>query len=96
MMRSTLSGDLGVPRAGLRFTLEMRPDEVEWSGYVAARTDAAWKGLSWAQSIYGSKTGLRQARVAIEVQLVPEQNSGDAAEALPFLGSAAVYYELKK
>jgi hypothetical protein len=96
MMRSTLSGDVGVPRAGLRFTLEMRPDEVEWSGYLAARSDAAWKSLSWAQGIHGSKTGLRQARVAIEVQLVPEQNSGDATEALPFLGSAAVYYELKK
>jgi hypothetical protein len=97
-MRACTSHDLGAPKPGVRFVSTMRPSETEWSQYQAATL--AWNDLSWAQGIYGTQRGLRQVHVAVELQIIPEDEDDAFASpdssAVPFLGSAAKYYELQK
>lgn len=85
-------------RAAVRFESRLRPSADEWSQYQAA--GLAWDRLSWVQGIYGSQTGLRQAWLRIELQLMPGTTaaSGDPGgqQAIPFLGSAALYYEMHR
>jgi hypothetical protein len=57
-----------------------------------------WIDLPWPQGMGAANSGLRQVWVRIELQLMPgaaAANSGKG-DPLPFLGSAAMYYELKK
>jgi hypothetical protein len=97
-MRACTSHDLGAPKPGIRFVSTMRPSATEWSQYQAATL--AWNDLSWAQGIYGTQRGLRQVHVAVELQIIPEDEDDAFASpdssAVPFLGSAAKYYELQK
>jgi hypothetical protein len=71
------------PRAAVRFEAEYRPAD---------------GSADWVQGVQGSDVGLCQAWLRIELQLVPESetNAGAGASsgrhAIPFLGSAAVYY----
>ncbi|RIK79257.1 MAG: hypothetical protein DCC68_13630 [Planctomycetota bacterium] len=96
LLRSCTSHDLGPPKPAVRFTLTMRPSATEWSQYQASTL--AWSDLSWAQGIYGTKRGLRQVRVTCELQIIPDDDDDGVASpetsAVPFLGSAAMYYEL--
>ena len=70
-------------------------DELYYYRYGAAQ----WDNLPWVQDIRGSQTGLRQSWCSFEIQLMPGE---DAAEnpsreaAIPFFGSGALYYEIKK
>jgi hypothetical protein len=46
--------------------------------------------------MYSSTSGMRQSWLRIEMQLLPGLNSEDTTgqAAIPFLGSAALYYNL--
>ena len=88
----------GARRGAVRFQSRLRPSAAEWTDYQDGNVN--WEDLSWVQGIYGSKTGLRQAWVRMEIQLMPgqaaiERNAG-SQEAIPFLGSAAIYYPLHR
>lgn len=85
-------------RAAVRFETRLRPSQSEWSDYAAGTL--GWDELAWVQGIYGSQTGLRQLWVRIELQLMPGEESIAAnptgEQAVPFLGSAALYYGLHR
>jgi len=85
-------------RGALRFESRLRPSSEEWAAYEAG--DLAWDHLAWVQGIYGSRTGLRQAWIRTEMQLLPGENPTDQndsnQQAIPFYGSATLYYELHR
>jgi prepilin-type N-terminal cleavage/methylation domain-containing protein len=88
----------GSPRlaAAIRFDQQSRPDDTQWAEYKAGTR--TWENLDWVQSIYGTKTGLRQSWCRIELQLQPvtEQDLDqiNAQTTLTFFGSAAVYQKM--
>ncbi len=88
----------GSLRGAARFEVRLRPSAADWDAYKAGTT--AWKDLPWVQGIYGSQAGMRQVWVRTELQLVPGSewtaSNPAAAEAVPFFGSAALYYQLPK
>ncbi len=90
--------DGSATRGALRFEVELAPTAEQWKSYQAS--ELSWDELSWAQGVYGSQTGLRQSWVRYEIQLTPGDYASDASNnsdlAMPFLGSATLYYELKK
>ena len=81
-------------RGAVRFHVVLRPSDDDWTGYQNG--ELPWSELPWAQSIRGTKVGLRQAWCRMELQLMPGEGAtaidpeGDAA--LTFFGSAAIYY----
>ncbi len=83
-------------RGAVRFESRLRPSADEWSRYRAGTL--AWKKLSWVQGICGWKTGLSQAWVRIELQLVPAGSTGlgdtEGQPAVAFFGSATLYHEV--
>jgi len=82
-----------VGQAAVRFETRLRPSAQQWKDYKDGNT--AWEDLPWVQGIYGSQTGLRQVWLRTELQLLPDQNTVVSAEqAIPFFGSAALYYEM--
>lgn len=86
------------PRGAVRFESRLLPSAAEWQQYRSGTL--AWRKLSWVQGIYGAQTGLRQAWLRIELQLVPEGATGlgSAGQQQPvvFFGSAARYYEMHR
>ena len=95
---SLTDGASTVRRSALRFEVELAPTRSQWSSYQAGTTN--WSDLSWAQGIYGLTTGMRQSWVRYEIQLTPgdygDESENNVELALPFLGSATLYYELNK
>lgn len=92
---ASISG--GTTRGCVRFICTVRPTHEEWTDFK--NDDLDWDEIAWAQEIYGSQTGLRQSWCRFELQLMPgeeavQQPAGKTA--LPFFGSAAIYYELHK
>jgi hypothetical protein len=85
-------------RAAVRFECQLRPSAADWAAYKAGTL--AWDKLPWVQGIGSSKTGLRQAWLRIELQMMPgAEAAGDdpgGQQAIPFFGSAALYYELNR
>ncbi len=82
-------------RGAARFETRLRPSAADWAAYKAGST--AWSNLPWVQGIYGTKAGLRQVWVRMELQFSPGTEwieSNAAASAIPFFGSAALYYNL--
>jgi hypothetical protein len=93
---SATSSGSNLQRAAVRFHHELRPTTAELAAYRAGTR--AWKDLAWPQGLYSSQTGIRQAWVRIEIQLLPSGDDLTAAlnqQAIAFLGSAAVYYQLR-
>jgi prepilin-type N-terminal cleavage/methylation domain-containing protein len=91
---STSTGGSGL-RGAVRFETRLRPSANDWASYKTGGT--TWMNLPWVQGIYGSQAGLRQVWVRTELQLVPGVTwveSSQAADAVPYLGSAALYYQL--
>lgn len=83
-------------RGAVRFESRLRPSAAEWASYQSGARD--WDELSWVQGIYGSQSGLRQAWLRTELQLIPGKTAASGAGgqlAIPFLGSAAVYYPMR-
>ena len=79
-------------RGAVRFESRLRPSEKELASYTAAELD--WEQMTWPQNIHSSETGLRQAWLSFEIQIMPEGVAG--AEAVPFFGSASLYYDIKR
>ncbi|MFH1919679.1 MAG: prepilin-type N-terminal cleavage/methylation domain-containing protein [Planctomycetota bacterium] len=79
----------------VRFEVLVRPSDAQW-----ADAGIPWEQLPWVQGIYGSKTGLRQAWVRIELQLMtgepPAAGAVDHRQVIPFFGSAALQYTMDK
>lgn len=79
-----------------RFVPRLRPSSGELQEFRASTRD--WDEINWVQGIYGSQAGLAQNWVRFELQLAV--NEGGSAQtplvrAVPFFGSAAVYFELR-
>jgi hypothetical protein len=91
-------GALDSRRGAAQFGVRLRPSQQEWKQYEDGVID--WDDLAWVQGIYGSQTGLRQAWVRVELQLMPGDQAAAADSAsttpVPVLGSAALYYELAR
>jgi hypothetical protein len=85
-------------RGAVRFEQRLTPSDTQWNQYQGGTLN--WNQLSWVQGIYGSQTGLRQAWLRIELQLMPGAAwvaaNPAAARAAPFFGSAALYYEMHR
>jgi len=96
---SVTSGGLATDvRGAVFFHVRVLPSLTQWEQFQAG--DVAWEDLDWAQSVSGSSAGLRQSWCAVELQLLPR--SGDnhfdltGDRVIPFFGSAAIYYELRR
>lgn len=85
-------------RAAVRFAFEQTPSDAQLADYTSGLT--AWKDLPWVQGIKGATTGLRQAHCRVELQLVPgaasRNDDASGVTAVPFFGSAALYYEVRQ
>ena len=85
-------------RGAVRFETRLCPSWDEWEDYGDGTLN--WDDLAWVQGIRGSQTGLRQVWLRVELQLMPGEGSvvSDSAgdRAIPFFGSAALYYEMHR
>lgn len=93
----TNASDASTRRGCVRFEQILGPKATAWSSYRGGTL--AWSSVPFAQSIRGTQTGLRQARVRFEIQLMPEGGTATDTvqqEAIAVLGSAALYYDLPK
>ena len=79
-------------RGGIRFESRLRPSAEEWTLLKDGSLD--WDDMAWVQDIHSKETGLRQAWLRFEMQLLPDDVVG--GESVPFFGSAAVYYEIRR
>ena len=91
-----LSGPL---RGAVRFEPVYRPSLEQWDAYKNTGVPT-WDELPWVQGIQGSQTGLRQAWVRIELQLVARTAASRAdpsgQQAVAFFDSGALYYEMHR
>ncbi|MBI3839459.1 MAG: type II secretion system protein [Planctomycetia bacterium] len=95
LLRTAMPSSGTVARGAARFLVELHPTATDWANFRAGTL--AFNNVPWVQSIYGSQTGLRQTWVRSELQLMPGYNlpsdpSGQVA--IPFLGSATLYWNL--
>lgn len=76
----------------LRFTLTLTPSDSELAS--AAPQTTAWTQLSWPQGTFGSRSGIRQANLQMELQVEPDGivRASDTVTAIPFFGSASRRY----
>jgi type II secretory pathway pseudopilin PulG len=85
-------------RGAVFFHVRVLPSLTQWQQFQAGTVD--WDDLAWAQSVSGSRAGLRQSWCAIEVQLLPPSGTDHfdptGERVIPFFGSAAIYYELRR
>jgi prepilin-type N-terminal cleavage/methylation domain-containing protein len=82
-------------RAALRFEIQRRPSASQWSSFTSGST--TWDALPWVQGIYGPQVGLAQNWCRFEFQLRPgDEVTHHRDAAIPFFGSAAVYFPLQK
>jgi type II secretory pathway pseudopilin PulG len=85
-------------RGAVRFARRLNPSDSQWAQYKSG--NLAWQDLYWVQGLYGAQTGLRQAHLRIELQLMPGKgwvaNNPATQRAITFFGSAAVYYTMHR
>lgn len=92
---ATASGSSVGQRGCIRFEQTLRPSAAEWQAYKAG--SVTWESLPWVQGIYGPRFGQRQSLCRIELQLRPaDLDLHDKQVAIPFFGSAALYYQLER
>jgi prepilin-type N-terminal cleavage/methylation domain-containing protein len=81
---------------GLFVDVEHSPTEAQLSDY--RKGDLTWNDLPWVQGMKTSSMGIRQVHVRIELSLLPPGKSAEADSTgqtvLPFVGSAALTYEV--
>jgi hypothetical protein len=85
-------------RGAVRFEVLIRPSDSQWTDWEDGVID--WEDLPWVQGLYGSEAGLRQAWLRVELQLMtgdpPAPGAADTRHAIPYVGSAALYYTMDK
>lgn len=87
--------NLAAQRSGVRFEIDYRPSDTEWTSLLAGSLD--WEDMTWPQSLYGGDYGLRQAWCRIELQLITSSDDSQAEETvLPLFGSASLYYQVAR
>lgn len=76
----------------LRFTLTLTPSDTDLAS--ASPQTTAWTQLNWPQGTFGSRSGIRQANLQIELQVEPDGivRASDTVTAIPFFGSASRRY----
>ncbi len=100
LLRTCLVDESSAPRrlAAVRFESRLRPSDDDWNQYRSG--NLGWENIPWAQGIHGMETGLRQAWLRMELQLMPgeraAENDPGGQQAIPFFGSACLYYELQQ
>lgn len=96
MLRTASTGGSATARGCVRFEVLLRPSAAEMTSY--RNGTLAWDAIAWPQHWYGETTGMRQAWVRTELEMMPNSRSGAAAAAMaiPFLGSAALYYDITR
>ena len=97
LIRAVYPTNSATLRGAVRFAVDLRPSATAWASYRAGTL--AFSSVPWAQTIYGSKNGLRQTWVSSELQLLAGYNiNGDTAalRTLPFFGSAASFWTLSQ
>lgn len=90
---STPSSSSGASSVGnLRFTLTLTPSDTDLASATPQTT--AWTQLNWPQGTFGSRSGIRQANLQIELQVEPDGivRASDTVTAIPFFGSASRRY----
>lgn len=93
---AAVSGSKAVPRTAVRFVQELQPSASEMAAYRAGTQ--SWSSLAWPQGMYGTRAGMRQSWLRLELQLFPGEESRidtTGQQATPFLGSAALSYQLR-
>jgi len=85
-------------RGAVRFESRLHPTDDQWAQYKAGTLP--WDDVWWVQGMFGSQTGLRQAWLRMELQLTPGAqwvaSDPRGQRAVPFFGSAAVYYQVHR
>lgn len=80
----------------VRFEQRLCPSDLELSQFRAGT--ASWSSLTWPQGLFTPNSGVRQSWMRCEIQLTPGGawvvNDPAAQTALPFFGSAAIYYRV--
>ena len=76
----------------VRFTLTQTPSDNDLAATAPQTT--AWTQLNWPQGRFGSRSGMRQASLGMELQVEPDGivRASDTVSAIPFFGSASVRY----
>ncbi|MBX7167611.1 MAG: hypothetical protein K1X74_14875 [Pirellulales bacterium] len=81
----------------VRFERKLHPTTAEWTSYQA--NTLAFSAMSWPRDLWGATVGMRQCTVRYELQLMPGDEAvltdPQGVSALPFLGSATFYDDLK-
>ena len=84
--------------SAVRFSADYLPSVSDWTAYRAG--SLAWDQLMWPQNLVGNDQGVRRCWCRFEVQLAPPAptlgGDNETQNAIPFFGSAATHYELKK
>jgi len=95
-VRTALAGDSiysnGATAIGaVRFEVRLSPNDEDLTYYEAGKL--TWGELPWPQGVYSTSSGMRQAWLRTEIQLLPDVGE-NTADPIPFFGSAALYYDL--
>ena len=96
LLRTTAVSGSSARRGVVWFVRRVLPSSAD---LVAARTGSKnWVDLPWPQGIYTSTTGVRQTWIRFELQLTPPgtTTANMASQAVPFFGSGAIYYEVRR
>jgi type II secretory pathway pseudopilin PulG len=85
-------------RGVVRFERTLRPSAAEWSQFQSS--SLTWANMSWPQCLKGKTTGLRQAWIRTELQLVPDAENSTldvyGAKTVPYFGSASLMYQVQQ
>jgi len=86
-------------RGCVRFECELHPTATEVTNF--RNNSTTWAALNWPQNLMSNTFGMRQVWLRSELQLLSEPRNADGTTtattvALPFMGSATLYYTLTK
>ena len=76
----------------VRFGILWAPTDAELAGVSPGTT--SWYQLNWPQGAVGSRSGMRQATLSLEVQIEPDSVAAvtGTVTAIPFFDSGSVRY----
>lgn len=84
-------------RGAVRFVSRLTPSDADWTNYTQG--SSAWNQLAWPRGLQGSRWGMRQAWLRMELQFQPQPNlavPGSSLSTAVFFGSATVEFALAR